>query len=311
MSVHDDLNNEWTDAQATIAAQAETVAELEQDVADLTRQLADCHAQIPPAPTNPSGQPPPYGDLAGWRQIFIDDFGLDVPLGQFPGAVNAMWGAYPTTYKDTSKNGTYDPARTISIQGSVMRIHMHTDTGGVVRVAAPVPYIRPPTPTAKWPGQLYGRYAIRARFVNLAPGYKVAWLLWPDSGSNTQHFENGVLVPGGNGEIDFPEHNLAQRSRTSGFMHYQGATVGSDQYGWSVAVDTSQWHTYITEWSKDLCRFSVDDGATGVVAVRVPNTSMHYVIQCETEIGSGAIKPAAGTVADIEVDWLAIWAKAA
>lgn len=281
---------------ASLLPLARALGEQRVTINELTERVATLEATTQP------------GNVGPWKQIFFDDFPTDVPLGQFPAAVSSKWGAYPTSYKDTSKNGTYDPAKTISIVGGVMKIHMFTDATGVVRVAAPVPFIKPPTTTMKWPGQLYGRYAIRARFVNLAPGFKVAWLLWPDSGTNTQHYENGVLVPGGNGEIDYAEHGLDQRARTNAYMHRQDATVGNDQYSCSVATDLSQWHTFVTEWSPNLCRFLLDGVEIGKTTDRVPNTSMHWVIQCETQLSGG--KPAASVVADIEVDSVTVWAYA-
>jgi len=239
----------------------------------------------------------------GWRLLFEDHFDSPVPLGSFPAAVADRWGAYPTTYRDTSKNGVYDPGRTISIQDSVMRIHMHTDATGVVRVAAPVPYIRRPSSSEKWPGQLYGRYAIRARFPQPMPGFKVAWLLWPDSGTNTSGSPSGV---GGNGEIDYPEHGLDQLVRTSGYMHRQDATVGNDQYGCDINTDLRQWHTYVTEWSPNLCRFLLDGVEIGRTTERVPSTSMHWIIQCETRLSGGAPDPA--VAGDVEIDWVGVWA---
>lgn len=252
---------------------------------------------------------PPSGDLPGWKLIFEDTFGVDVPLGSFPTAVSTKWGAYPTTYPDTSKNGIYDAAKTTSIQGGLMKIHMFTDSAGVVRVAAPVPYIKPPTSTMKWPGQLYGRYEATVRFPTLGPGFKVAWLLWPDSGTNTTHKDptTGALVPGGNGEIDSPEHSLGQQLMTAAFMHRQDATVGNDQYQANVNADLRQFHTWVTEWSKDLCVFSLDGREYGRTTERVPNTSMHWVLQCETQLSGG--KPLPTATADIEIDSVRVWSR--
>lgn len=247
------------------------------------------------------------GDLPGWKLIFEDTFVVEVPLGQFPAAVATKWGAYPLGYTDTSKNGTYDPAKTISIRNGVMLVHMFTDSTGVVRVAAPVPYIRPPSATSKWPGQLYGRYETVARFPNLGPGFKVAWLLWPDSGNNTQHVEGGVLVPGGNGEIDYPEHGLDQQTVTSGFMHYQGALLGNEQYVAKATTDLKAFHSFVTEWSPGLCRFLLDGREIGRTTDRVPNTSMHWVLQCETQLSGG--KPLPAATADIEIDSVRVWSR--
>lgn len=248
--------------------------------------------------------PPPTGDLPGWKLIFEDTFGVDVALGQFPQAVSTKWGAYPTTYVDTSKNGVYDAAKTISISGGLMKIRMHTTSDGVCHVAAPVPLIRPPSSTVKWPGQLYGRYETIARFPTLGPGFKVAWLLWPDKGTNTTGSPSGV---GGNGEIDYPEHALSQQIATSGFMHRQDALVGNDQYQANTSVDLRLFHTFVTEWSKDLCRFLIDGREIGRTVDRVPLTSMHWVLQCETQLSGG--KPLPTATANIEIDSVRVWSK--
>lgn len=286
------------DCAATLARTKEELVTSRLELEATKKALAECQAG------DSGGTPPPATDLPGWDLIFRDDFSVDVPLGQFPTAVKDRWGAYPTTYRDTSKNGVYDAARCVSIKDGIMNIHMHTTSDGIHRVACLIPYIKPPAVGSKWPGQLYGRYAIRARFPDLMPGYKVAWLLWPNVGTNTSGSPSGT---GGNGEIDFPEHNLSQQARTSGFMHRQDATVGNDQYSCSGAVDLKQWHTFVTEWSKDLCVFKIDDREIGRTTSRVPNTSMRWTIQCETQLSGG--EPADNVQGDIEVDWVAIWAK--
>src|SRR5665213_2825017 len=74
----------------------------------------------------PSGQPMPTGDIAGWHQVFADDFTQSVPLGRFPAAVARRWGnSYRDGLKDTSKHGTYMPSKVVSIGNGVMNIHLH------------------------------------------------------------------------------------------------------------------------------------------------------------------------------------------
>src|SRR5207237_3205004 len=177
----------------------------------------------------------PVGDLNGWRQVFVDDFDTDVPLGKFPAAVSTKWGAYLEGWKDTSKHGTYSPGRTVSIAGGVLTKRIRTDTG--------VPLVCALTPKLAKPF-LYGRFAVRARFDKL-PGYKAAWLLWPDVGDNNTHVDpvTKLTVPGGEGEIDFPEMDLDSAS-LGGFMHRTG--VPADQYAMpKVPVDITQWHDYV------------------------------------------------------------------
>lgn len=318
MGVLADINTEYqgllsqistltTQRNAAIAAGSAKdvqIAALNAEIQTLQAALDACEEAAPGVNLGPSGVAVPQSDLTGWRMIFNDGFDTNVPLGQFP-VPGGKWGAYPNTYKDTSKNGTYDPQKTISVANSVMNIHMFTDSTGVVRVAAPVPYIQPPV-QEKWPGQLYGRYSVMARFPDLMPGFKVAWLLWPDVGTNTTGSPDGI---GGNGEIDFPEHGLGQQTHTQGFMHKQNATVGNDQYATgNIAVATNGWHEYTIEWSANLCRFLIDGVVKGSSTDRVPKTQMHWVIQCETQLSGG--KPLPNVQGDIEIDWVAIWAKA-
>jgi hypothetical protein len=89
-------------------------------------------------------------------------------------------------------------------------------------------------------------------------------------------------------------------------MHRQDATVGNDQYSCSVNTDLRQWHTFVTEWTPNLCRFLCDDVEIGRTTDRVPCTSMHWVIQCETRLSGGAPDPS--VAGDLEIDWVGIWA---
>ena len=168
----------------------------------------------------------------------------------------------------------------------MLRLRMRNE-GGTTKVSAPLPLL---------PGgndQLYGRYAIHWKSDSV-PGYKVAWLLWPDSG-----------VWPGDGEIDFPEANLD--STISGFMHRQNGSSGGDQdvYSTDVRFGDGNWHTAVTEWLPGSLRFFVDGVEVGHSTSRVPNTPMHWVIQSETGLGSA--HPAAGSEANVYIDWVAVW----
>ncbi|RKH89968.1 glycosyl hydrolase family protein [Corallococcus sp. AB045] len=237
--------------------------------------------------SNPSGEPMPVGDLTGWRQVFTDDFTTQVPVGQFPAAVSSKWGVYPDGWKDTSKNGTYSPSKVVSIQNGVLNKYLHTENG-VHRVAALVPKI----PGANTAGGLpAGRYAIRFR-ADAVPGYKVAWLLWPDS-----------EVWPRDGEIDFPEGDL--NGTISGFMHRQNGTSGGDQDAASSSARFTSWHTAIIEWTPGRCRFILDGTVILDKTSRVPNTTMHWVIQTETDL-SGT-PPSNSAAGNVQIDWVAVW----
>jgi beta-glucanase (GH16 family) len=244
----------------------------------------------PPSSANPSGQAMPVGDIPGWHQVFTDNFGTNVPLGSFPSAVSSRWGAYSDGWADTSHNGRYYCSKVCSVQGGLLNLHLHTENG-VHMVAAPYPKI--PGATSH-NGQLYGRYAIRFRADPL-PGYKTAWLLWPDSGTWPR-----------DGEIDFPEGGL--NSTICAFMHRQGGTSGSDQDRFCTSSGYNAWHTAVVEWTPSSVKFTLDGSVIGTSTSRIPNTPMHWVIQTETATSGGA--PATSTAGNVQIDWVAVYRRA-
>jgi hypothetical protein len=241
-----------------------------------------------PGAASPSGQPPPAGDLPGWHQVFLDDFNTPVPLGSFPAAVSNTWWAYPSTAHDTTGNGRYDPEKVVSIGGGIMNMFIHTE-GGEHLVAAPVPKV---TASPKY-GQLYGRYAVRFR-ADALPGYKTAWLLWPDS----EHWP-------GDGEIDFPEANLDETIK--GYVHHVGASSGSDQDAFSTSARYPDWHTAVIEWTPGKVVFTLDGQVIGQTTDRIPNSPMHWVLQTETALTGPA--PSNSTQGNVQIDWVAAWAR--
>lgn len=261
-----------------------------------------------PAPDPPSGENMPAGDLPGWKQIFADDFNVDVALGDFPRAVRDKWDAYPYPWRDTKGQrtqnpeigGWYYPEKTVSINDGMMRVWLHTefiDNAHRRLVAAPVPRLygsNVPGVT----GQLYGRYAIRFR-ADMVNGYKTAWLLWPDSGIHPR-----------DGEIDFPEGNLTEEIK--GFMHWQNAIRGDQQYYALSGQSYYDWHTAVIEWEPDRVAFYLDGelmtNASNFSSEwfdKIPNTPMHWVIQTETRLDN--IQPTTADQGYVEIDWVVAW----
>jgi beta-glucanase (GH16 family) len=159
-------------------------------------------------------------------------------------------------------------------------------------VAAPVPTI-PAAPGSEG-GLLYGRYVVRFR-ADPVPGYKTAWLLWPDS-ENWPH----------DGEIDFPEGDLSET--IGGFVHYQGGASGSDQAAFDSNAGYTRWHTATITWLPGKVTLRLDNTIVGTVRTRVPNTPMHWVMQTETSIGGAP--PARDATGDVLIDWVAVYAPA-
>lgn len=260
-------------------------------------------ASTPTAAANPciSGECAPAGDLPGWRQIFLDDFEgtvnpgawsgctLDpIVCGGLPEPYRSKWWAFAEGWTDNA-NGVYSPSKVISVAGGVLDIFIHTESG-VHRVAAPVPLIHGPDGTL---GQLYGRYVIRFQADKL-PGYKIAWLLWPDSETWPR-----------DGEIDFPEGNLD--GNICAFMHRQDGAAGNDADGFYSGVPVSSgWHTAAIEWKRDTVRFILDGQVLGASTERLPNSAMHWVLEAATNLDG--YDPEDAVSGHIQIDWVAAYA---
>ena len=197
------------------------------------------------------------GDLPGWKQVFVEDFSAgDVPLGRFPGPLySARWSAgYKDGTPDTAgqrsggKSGYY-PSKVLSVRNGSLDWYLHSENG-ISMGAAPTPKI--PNASSNPPranSLLHGRYSVRYR-ADALPGFKTAWLLWPDSG-----------VWPRDGEVDFPEGDLA--AIIYGAVHYDrnGADAfekfDSDQY-------VTSWHVATMEWSPGRVEFFLDGRSLGV-----------------------------------------------
>ncbi|WP_285249820.1 glycoside hydrolase family 16 protein [Pseudarthrobacter sp. fls2-241-R2A-168] len=239
----------------------------------------------------------PVGDLPGWRQVFAEDFNDgDVGLGGFPGIYGTRWSANyfdgtPDTAAQQQPKGArtsgYFPSKVLSVHNGALDMFLHSENG-VAMGAAPSPIVGGAT-QRPWNSQVYGRYSVRFK-ADVLPGFKLAWLLWPDSKQWPQ-----------DGEIDFPEGDLGKVIYAA--WHY----VGPDGHHFEVFrpnVPHGGWHTATTEWSPGRIEFFLDGVSIGVAARGVPATPMHYIMQTEACLTSC---PAPETSGHVYVDWVAIW----
>lgn len=250
---------------------------------------------VPPATSSM-----PVGDIPGWKQVFSDDFTVDVPLGQFPEAVASKWFAQPYPWKSSAQPwATYDPHRTLSVHDGVLDMWIHTVGvehlvgGPLPRIAGPNAYVPNAVPPIFPAGLTYARTAIRFKSDRI-PTYKIAWLMWPDSN----------IWPR-DGEIDFPEGNL-DGTKTGAYLHWMNGTGGFDAYEPSVAIGDGQWHTAIMEWLPSRCTFILDDLKIGesTNTVHIPNTKMHWSLQAD---GQPGVQPDSNAQGHILIDWVAVW----
>ena len=242
-----------------------------------------------PMPATPPGGSPTPATSQGWKQIFAEDFNTPVPVGNFPGNV---YGSKFTVYDDGSKDtagqqgapSRYYPSKVASVSNGLLNLYLHTENGTPM-AAAILPVL---------PGNhLYGKYTIRFRSDALS-GFKVAWLLWPDS-ENWPH----------DGEMDFPESGLDEP--IGAFMHHQNGTSGSDQDAYTSTATYTSWHTTSIEWSPKEVNFILDDQSIGTSTARIPATSMHWVIQTKSCLPTC---PAATTAGNLQIDWITAYSPA-
>ncbi len=232
--------------------------------------------------SDPSGQPMPVGDLAGFRQVFAGNFLKDSAPGQFL-ADYPSWGAYPSNYNDTSGHGHYEPSN-LYVSGGALHLNLKPGANGA-QAQGNAPYPVPSTGGDR----LYGKYSVRFK-ADAVPNWHAAWLLWPQSES----WPN-------DGEIDFPEGDLNQN--IWGFMHRQGGRSGADQdaYDSGAAFASGGWHTATTTWTPNALTFELDGAVVGRSTANIPHTPMHWVLQTETA------STAPTTPADVQVAWATVY----
>lgn len=147
------------------------------------------------------------------------------------------------------------------------------------------------------PGQLYGRWEVRAR-AEAAVGYSAVVLLWPDA----EDWPEG-------GEINFMEVARPDRSVNNFTVHY-----GTDntQVGTTVAGDFTKWHNFAVEWAPDHVSGVLDGQEIYRVsrAEAIPSRPMHLAIQQDPgPIGDFVPARDGTTPAEVrlEVDWVRIY----
>ena len=177
------------------------------------------------------------------------------------------------------------PSKVLSVHDGALDYYIHSENG-VHMVSAPW------VTTTK--GQAYGRYSVRFK-ADALPGYKTAWLLWPDSESWPA-----------DGEIDFPEGNLGSTDHINAFAHYASSAGGQDAF--STSATYSSWHTATVEWIPGKITFYLDGAVIGTSTKMVPTNPMHWVLQTETNLDGYA--PADSVAGHVYVDWVSVWTKA-
>lgn len=230
----------------------------------------------------------PRAPLSGWKEIFVDDFTTDAPVGSFAnegcnnprkvvytGAEGTRWTAYPECYLDTFNKFPYRADEVLSVHDGALDYDLHEVDGK--RAGANLS----PIINGNDQGQTYGRYSARIRTDHAyITGYRLAMLLWPES-----------EVWPEDGELNFPEGELTGPIR--GYHHFAepGATPNSQAISEYEYSNYTNWRVVTTEWTPTTVRFLLDGKVLHEGTRGVPNTPMRWQLQLESslypELGDG------------------------
>ena len=187
----------------------------------------------------------------------------------------------PYTGETTGGVGRHDPANLHVADGMLSIVSHGLSSGGL-----------------EWaPGQLYGRWEVRAR-TQKAVGYGDVLILWPDA----EDFPEG-------GEVDFMEIPKPERNEYNFNLHF-GAD--NSQNGTKVAGDFTQWHNYAVEWTPDHVAGFVDGQEVFRTTERhqIPPRPMHLAMQQDIGPYDNWIPPRDATTPPevrFQIDWVRIY----
>lgn len=234
----------------------------------------------------------------GWRRVLSSSFDEVTPLGAWPGPIAAKdWRSRQAGATDSSGRGTYDSSKTVSEGGGLLDVWIHSAVDGAPHVHNPDGrrYTAAPIPTM---GHTLGARISICMRADVVPGYKIAFLQWPDEG------------PGNfNGEIDFPEARLLDHASPTAFMHYAPKpSSGKDQDAYETGASLQDWHVYTTEWNPiapdPYVKFFLDGALIGHSTEHVPTRPMQLVLQIETFLSGQELPPPAQ--GHVQIDWVTI-----
>ena len=227
----------------------------------------------------------PSGDIAGWHQVFADDFN-----GTTLNASN--WGAY-SGQPGGDAAGWWDPSHVI-VSGGLLTLKGYKD-------AAAKPGVFVTGGISMHYAQTYGKYLVRMR-VDKGDGISAIALLWPKA---------HVWPP----EVDFFEDGGGDRRGTSATLHCgtngnNNCRVQKDLTGY----DFSQWHTLGVEWTAGKLVYTIDGTTWATVTDSgVPSIPMVLDLQSQSltcSQGKTCLDSSTPAEVDIQVDWVVAYAPA-
>jgi len=236
-----------------------------------------------------------------WAYSYGQDFNTASPLGNALSEYGPNWKGHVNVENDTSDWGSYQPAKSLSVENSMLQIRtFYEPSSGQFVCACPFP--QPPAGVHGGSQEYLGmRYSIRYRGDGSGSGYKTAWLLW--SGADNWPWDYG--------EIDFPERSL-NSSTVHGYSHRADVgRAGENALSAQVNAPLNEWHTATTEWVPKTANqtgsvtFFMDGVQIGTTTSNVPSHTMHLQLQTETWLDT-ATRPPESSAWNLYLDWIVI-----
>lgn len=245
------------------------------------------YAADAPPPAMPVGDLPPDSlSATGWTQFLAEDFNTNCAEGSFI-ATYPGWFGYPDTWSNSPGTSWYNGGNSIRVESGVAKVRYFTDGLGRARTEA----LEPPNTG----NQSYGVYEVCYRVPSEIPGYKQAFLLWPESDV------------WGDGEVDYPEANFTSASFVGGFVHERGSTPQNNAYSFesTTPVVGNQWHVARIVWGENQLDFYLNGVLIGsyTSTQHVPVGPHRWVLQTEC----GDTLPSSSVTGDMEIAYVAAW----
>ena len=272
------------------------------------------------------------GVTGTWVQIFANDFNYTVPVGGivpnstgtalvagsyakvntdidnwasfYANNANSSWGektsqlqsgepGYPGTYLSHAK---WYPSKTVEFRDSCFVVKYHAEDlngDGTMYGLGAAMNIRNPSNPSVWKMGPYLRYQYRMRHTNhvgLTPGQTSYWTSVPLA-------IDSANWPG-NGEFDWTECDANKVVEGN----YHPAYTSNETWHVTSGESAKVWNTFTVEWVPGRVKFWTNNVLRWNTTDRVPTGQMSIVMQHEQNWRAGV-----GS-ADMEMDWLSIWA---
>jgi len=227
----------------------------------------------------------PIGDVAGWHQVFADNFNGN--------ALNpSNWYSY-SGQPGGDPAGWWDSSHVI-VSNCLLTLKGYKDPAAKSGV-----FVTGGVGMADPHAQTYGKYLVRMR-ANKGDGISAIALLWP---------QPDVWPP----EVDFYEDGGGNRSSMSATLHCgsngnDNCQVQKDLTGY----DFSQWHTLGVEWTAGKLVYTIDGTTWDTVSgSKVPSIPMVLDLQSqslECAQYNTCLDSSTPTEVDMQVDWVVAYA---